>query len=64
MTAVKEKEIIRSIARIQGTYQRNIRINSVKELGNNKREVWVTVQSTNMGALLDGVNVVEMWGLI
>lgn len=64
MTAVVEKEIIRSIARIQGTYQRNIRINSVKELGNNKREVWVTVQSTNMGALLDGVNVVEMWVLI
>ena len=64
MTAVKEKEIIRSIARIQGTYQRNIRIISVKELGNNKREVWVTVQSTNMGALLDGVNVVEMWVLI
>lgn len=64
MTAVKEKEIIRNIARIQGTYQRNIRINSVKELGNNKREVWVTVQSTNMGALLDGVNVVEMWVLI
>ena len=64
MIAVKEKEIIRSIARIQCTYQRNIRINSVKELGNNKREVCVTVKSTNMGALLDGVNVVEMWVLI
>lgn len=64
MTSIEEKEIIRSIAWIQGTYQRNIRVNSVKELGNNKREVWVTVQSTNMGALLDGVNVVEMWVLI